>query len=157
MRSARGRTRALAAALAAALLASSCARTAAAEDAGCDGGEKCSAGLSEDSVLRVVLGDELNAHVKELGSHQNFEHMNQRVSFTPAWSAAGALLQEYMKDAGLDTWIDGMGNVHGRTPAAASEDAPALMLGSHYDTLTDGGIYDGLIATSMATSKRHLD
>ena len=46
-----------------------------------------------------------------------------------------------------------MGNVHGRTPAAMSPPGvPALMLGSHFDTVRDGGLYDGAIGVVAAIS-----
>lgn len=127
----------------------------AAADPGCASGEKCAADISDDAILRVVLGDELNAHVKELGSLSNSDSMNTRHFLTPAWASAASLIEEYMKDAGLDVWMDGMGNVHGRTKPEASEAAPALMLGSHFDTLTDGGIYDGPLGvlTAIAAAK----
>ncbi len=40
--------------------------------------------------------------------------------FTPAHRAAAAELQKWMKEAGLDTRIDGVGNVIGRLRVAAA-------------------------------------
>lgn len=48
-----------------------------------------------------------------------------------------------MREAGLRTWVDAMGNVHGRADGQDGEDAPLLLVGSHYDTVYDAGKYDG--------------
>ena len=54
-----------------------------------------------------------------------------------------------MREAGLRTWQDGVGNVHGRLDGRA-RDAPALLLGSHYDTVTDAGKFDGALGIVVA-------
>jgi allantoate deiminase len=38
----------------------------------------------------------------------------------------------------METWIDAVGNVHGRVDGS-NPDAPAILIGSHYDTVLDGG------------------
>ncbi len=62
---------------------------------------------------------------------------------TDAHRSAAALIAREMKDCGFDTVeIDAVGNVVGRyksdTPGAKT-----LMTGSHYDTVRNGGKYDG--------------
>ena len=49
---------------------------------------------------------------------------------------AAALIKSYMEDAGLTVWMDEIGNVRGRTPVGSciDDDAPVLLLGSHFDT-----------------------
>ena len=54
-----------------------------------------------------------------------------------------------MREAGLRTWLDAVGNVHGRVDGKA-RDAPALILGSHYDTVMDAGKYDGALGIIVA-------
>lgn len=61
---------------------------------------------------------------------------------TPAHRAAASDLLRWMQEAGMDAHIDALGNVVGRY-AAARDDAPTVMTGSHYDTVRDGGFYDG--------------
>ncbi|MDO9089093.1 MAG: 2-oxo-4-hydroxy-4-carboxy-5-ureidoimidazoline decarboxylase [Burkholderiaceae bacterium] len=62
---------------------------------------------------------------------------------TPAHQACAALLQDQMRACGFDeVAIDAVGNVVGRRRAAASG-AKTLMTGSHYDTVRNGGKYDG--------------
>lgn len=62
---------------------------------------------------------------------------------TPAHTATAASLLQWMREAGFDeAGLDPVGNVVGRYRAAAAG-APQLLTGSHYDTVRDGGRYDG--------------
>jgi N-carbamoyl-L-amino-acid hydrolase len=62
---------------------------------------------------------------------------------TDAHRACAAQIVQDMADCGFDSaTIDAVGNVVGRYEAA-SPDAKALMTGSHYDTVRNGGKYDG--------------
>ena len=51
------------------------------------------------------------------------------------------LLVHLMNQAGLDVRVDAAGNVFGRL--AAAEDGPAVLAGSHLDSVIQGGRYDG--------------
>lgn len=51
-------------------------------------------------------------------------------------------LHDWMLAAGLETHIDAIGNVVGRL-RSTSPDAKTLITGSHYDTVINGGRYDG--------------
>jgi allantoate deiminase len=59
---------------------------------------------------------------------------------TPALAGARALVEGWMREAGLDTRRDPLGNLFGRRPGGGER---ALMLGSHIDTVRDAGRYDG--------------
>jgi beta-ureidopropionase / N-carbamoyl-L-amino-acid hydrolase len=62
---------------------------------------------------------------------------------TDAHRACAVQLQQQMLDCGFDeVHIDAVGNVVGRY-FAATPDAPSLLTGSHYDTVRNGGKYDG--------------
>ncbi|TFW13748.1 allantoate amidohydrolase [Massilia arenosa] len=61
---------------------------------------------------------------------------------TPTHRATAAQLAAWMTEAGMETHIDDVGNVVGRY-AAAQPDAKTLITGSHYDTVRNGGKYDG--------------
>ena len=113
---------------------------------------------TDDVILKRVLDDELNSHVHELAELSNSEEMMERFFLSPAWFDATKLLSKWMTDAGLRTWMDAMGNVHGRTPPELSDDAPVLMLGSHFDTVRDGGHYDGALGVmvGIASAKAAL-
>jgi beta-ureidopropionase / N-carbamoyl-L-amino-acid hydrolase len=62
---------------------------------------------------------------------------------TDAHCACAAQIQAQMQDCGFDeVSIDAVGNVVGRYHAATA-DAKTLLTGSHYDTVRNGGKYDG--------------
>jgi allantoate deiminase len=70
---------------------------------------------------------------------------------TPALAAAMNLVAEWMRDAGLAVRRDGIGNLIGRLPAAnGSPSAPVLVLGSHVDSVPNGGRYDGPLGVLLA-------
>ena len=56
---------------------------------------------------------------------------------------------KWMEDAGMDAWRDVMGNVHG-VLNGSDLDAPAVLLGSHYDTVVDAGKWDGALGVLLA-------
>jgi len=59
-----------------------------------------------------------------------------------AHRAAAQQLRDWMWAAGLDAHIDAIGNVIGRL-ACGHANARTLLTGSHYDTVVNGGSYDG--------------
>jgi allantoate deiminase/N-carbamoyl-L-amino-acid hydrolase len=61
---------------------------------------------------------------------------------TPAHQRTAACIAGWMRAAGMTVHIDAVGNVVGRY-AAAQPGANTLATGSHYDTVRDGGKYDG--------------
>lgn len=73
----------------------------------------------------------------------------ERVSFSPQHRAANALVGEWMQEAGLTVRLDAAGNVSGRIEGRR-DGLPALVLGSHLDTVTDAGRYDGMLGVLLA-------
>jgi len=62
---------------------------------------------------------------------------------TEAHRACARRISDWMHDCGFDSVaIDAVGNVVGRYQGN-TEDAPILLSGSHYDTVRNGGKYDG--------------
>jgi allantoate deiminase len=61
---------------------------------------------------------------------------------TPELAAAGARVAEWMREAGLQTRIDPVGNVVGRLEGSDPQ-ARTFLVGSHLDTVRDAGRYDG--------------
>ena len=47
-------------------------------------------------------------------------------------------IRDWIQDAGMEAWVDVVGNVHGRLNGS-DPSLPALILGSHYDTVLDAG------------------
>jgi N-carbamoyl-L-amino-acid hydrolase len=64
-----------------------------------------------------------------------------RLALTDADKAGRDLVVEWMGELGLEVRIDAVGNVVGHRPGR--EDGPAVMTGSHIDTVATGGRYDG--------------
>jgi allantoate deiminase len=65
----------------------------------------------------------------------------ERRFLTPAHRRALEAVEDWMREAGLATRIDPIGNLVGRSNAPPG--APALILGSHIDSVRDAGRYDG--------------
>lgn len=65
-----------------------------------------------------------------------------RFPFTMEDRQAEELIAGYMKDAGLEVSRDAAGNLIGRW-AGAEPEANAVICGSHYDTVQNGGRFDG--------------
>jgi N-carbamoyl-L-amino-acid hydrolase len=76
---------------------------------------------------------------------------------TEAHRRTAAQLLDWMREAGMDAHIDAVGNVAGRY-ASARPDAKTLITGSHYDTVRDGGKYDGRLGILLPLAiVRHLN
>ena len=84
----------------------------------------------------------------------------ERTYLTVEHKAANATVAEWMAEAGLVTWQDAAGNVCGRLEGSRSG-LPALLLGSHLDTVPRAGRYDGvlgvMIAIEVAARLRHAE
>lgn len=71
----------------------------------------------------------------------------ERVYLSPEHARVHRLAAEWMRELGMKTWQDAAGNQCGRIGPAG---APALLLGSHLDTVLDAGRYDGIAGVLMA-------
>lgn len=74
----------------------------------------------------------------------------RRVYLSPEHARANLLVDGWMRRAGLRTWQDAAGNLHGSTIAESGSERPILILGSHLDSVTDAGRYDGVVGVLMA-------
>jgi allantoate deiminase len=64
-----------------------------------------------------------------------------RPLYGAAWAAAGDLVERWLKDAGLTTRRDAVGNIWGRADGAGK----SIVTGSHIDTVRRGGRLDGAL------------
>jgi allantoate deiminase len=71
-----------------------------------------------------------------------------RVAYSPEWSAAQAQVEDWMAAAGLEVRRDAVGNVWGRLEGV--ESGPVIASGSHVDSQTPGGRYDGALGVISA-------
>ncbi|MBB6054944.1 allantoate amidohydrolase [Tolumonas osonensis] len=72
-----------------------------------------------------------------------------RVYLSEQHQQANQLVGEWMRDAGMHVWQDAVGNICGRYEGAEPE-APALLFGSHLDTVRNAGKYDGMLGVITA-------
>ena len=98
--------------------------------------------MSTEAALILDRCDELAAISSDP------EHL-VRVHLSPEHAAANALVATWMAEAGLSTWQDAAGNQCGRLEGR-EPDLPALLLGSHIDTVPDAGRYDGMLGVLLA-------
>lgn len=72
-----------------------------------------------------------------------------RRAFTPKFLEGRAWLDARFREAGLATRIDAAGNLIGRREGTDPK-AGTIMVGSHSDTVPDGGRFDGIAGVSAA-------
>jgi len=72
-----------------------------------------------------------------------------RLYLTPEHRAAAGHVADWMRQAGMTVEIDAAATVVGRYEGT-TPDAPALLLGSHIDTVCDAGRYDGILGVVLA-------
>lgn len=78
-----------------------------------------------------------------------------RLPFSKEAKDAAEYLKAEMEAAGLNAYIDLAGNVRGILPAN-SNDAQVILMGSHYDTVKNGGEYDGIAGVACAIETASL-
>lgn len=78
---------------------------------------------------------------------QNPSCMDRRY-LTKEHKSANLQVAQWMQQAGMSVWQDEAGNQWGALQAAASG-APTLVLGSHLDTVPNGGKYDGILGVLL--------
>lgn len=72
-----------------------------------------------------------------------------RVAYSPADLAGRAFTLDQFKQAGLVPRIDAAGNIHARLEGSDATLKP-ILIGSHVDSVTDGGNYDGALGSFAA-------
>jgi allantoate deiminase len=82
------------------------------------------------------------AMIEALARHTDEPGRLTRLYLSDAHRAAADMTLGFMRDAGLDAHIDALGSVIGRIEGT-NPHAPALIIGSHIDSVVDAGRYDG--------------
>jgi N-carbamoyl-L-amino-acid hydrolase len=100
--------------------------------------------LRLDDLLGVQLavGSTVMQWAEQLGAWSDADDGLTCAYMTPAHQRSAAQLAEWMREAGMAVSIDAVGNVVGRY-LSDQPGAKTLITGSHYDTVRDGGKYDG--------------
>ncbi len=91
----------------------------------------------------------LNRSLDELGRIGDTPQGMMRLAYSPADVQGREYALTLLHRAGLATRIDPAGNIIGRKPGA-DPNLPAIALGSHTDTVPNGGKYDGALGVMGA-------
>ena len=86
----------------------------------------------------------LNQTLEELGRFGDSPDGMQRLAFTPADVAGRDYTMSLMRRAGMEVRIDPGGNIIARLEGS-DPNLPAIAMGSHIDTVPNGGKYDGAL------------
>jgi len=98
--------------------------------------------LNELLGVSLAFGPQIMQWSEELAQWSDDADGLTCAYLTEAHRHTAAQLAEWMRAAGMAVSIDAVGNVVGRYEAAAAG-AKTLITGSHYDTVRNGGKYDG--------------
>jgi allantoate deiminase/N-carbamoyl-L-amino-acid hydrolase len=90
----------------------------------------------------LAFGPIIMDWAEEIGAISDDEDGLTCAYMTPGHQRTAARLADWMAAAGMEVHIDAAGNVVGRY-AAGDPAARTLITGSHYDTVRNGGKYDG--------------
>jgi N-carbamoyl-L-amino-acid hydrolase len=96
-----------------------------------------------------VNADRIAQDIDALAKITEPDHPWTRRAFSPLFLEGRAYIEARMKAAGLETRIDAGGNLIGRR-AGKKPGLGTLMIGSHSDTVPDGGRFDGIAGTISA-------
>ncbi|GEA11363.1 allantoate amidohydrolase [Alteromonas sp. KUL49] len=91
-----------------------------------------------------IAAEEIMARCEALGNISQQSTCLDRRYLTKEHKQANSLVSGWMTEAGMTTWQDAAGNQWGRYNASHAN-APRLIIGSHLDTVPNGGKYDGML------------
>jgi len=95
------------------------------------------------------MGPEICRRIDELAAISESPDHLTRIFLSAEQRLASDLVLGWMRDAGMAAHVDTIGNVIGRYEGARPG-LPALVLGSHLDTVRDAGKYDGMLGVITA-------
>lgn len=87
------------------------------------------------------ISSELEKRLHDLATFSNGNEGVTRLPFTPAARGAVTYLKNYMAEVGLEAYEDASGAVIGTLVGKSPE---TVVIGSHYDTVKQGGRFDGI-------------
>jgi beta-ureidopropionase / N-carbamoyl-L-amino-acid hydrolase len=93
----------------------------------------------------MVSSDRIQDNLRQLASiGATPEGGATRLAWSPEERQAHELAKQWMRDAGLEVWEDPLGNTFGRR-RGQDDSLPTIMIGSHLDTVNNGGNLDGTL------------
>ncbi|MHA6481905.1 allantoate deiminase [Paenibacillus sp. strain BS8-2] len=103
----------------------------------------------EREALLERLETKIDAVLAWLSSYSAEGAGVTRLLYTPEWLEAQLALRNKLTGMGLDASFDEVGNLFGRLTGLRPE-LPAIVSGSHIDTVVNGGRYDGALGIAAA-------
>jgi len=97
----------------------------------------------------LVRSDRIAADIDALAAITEPDRPWTRRAFTPMFLKGRAYVEKIFREAGLETEIDAAGNMTGRRRGTV-EGKGTIMLGSHTDTVPNGGRFDGIAGVIAA-------
>lgn len=98
---------------------------------------------------REAAASRVMARADQLAAFSETADALTRVYLSPEHLQANQLVGQWMQAAGMMVWQDSVGNICGRYEGV-QEGAPAVLLGSHLDTVRNAGRYDGMLGVLAA-------
>lgn len=89
------------------------------------------------------------ADLRQLERRTSDDRGAQRLCWSPTWRTARELLAGWLAELGIEPERDEAGNLWARL-AGRDPDAPAVAVGSHLDSVPDGGWLDGALGVIAA-------
>ncbi len=103
-------------------------------------------GQTRRQAIRHVNGARLNASLTAFDSIGRTRDGINRVAYSEADLAGRAFTLDLMRQAGLTPRIDAAGNIFARI-AGTGRSLPPILMGSHVDSVTNGGNFDGPVGS----------
>jgi allantoate deiminase len=98
--------------------------------------------VTTERATRVI------SRCRELALCSEVEGQITRPFLTPSMHRVHALFTAWMQAAGMQVHIDAAGNLRGVLPSV-NPAVPRLVIGSHLDTVTNAGAFDGILGVVM--------
>src|SRR5215204_4372941 len=92
--------------------------------------------------------EDLLSRAEALARHSDSPDHYTRTWLTPAHRVAAAQIAQWMREAGMEVRVDAVGSVIGRL-APSAPGPKTLLLGSHFDSVRNGGRYDGVLGVLL--------
>ncbi len=114
----------------------------------------CAVGISalpQSNAPLSVNGARLNAHLKAISEFgKNPQGGVSRVAYSAADLQGREYAKQLMREAKLEVMVDAAGNIIGRRGGASAALLKPLAIGSHIDSVPEGGNYDGQVGSMSA-------
>ena len=91
-----------------------------------------------------LRAEKIEARIEQLAQFSDEPDCLSRIFGTKAFVDCQHQIESWMKETGLQPYIDNIGNVRGKL-LSKQKDAKTFVIASHFDTVINGGKYDGTL------------